>query len=115
MTGQREMLLQAGAQRMLQGVLHKTLCCIIPIAYISMGIVGITYLTWYNFFIKLCALIIIARVGCNQNNIVGVVCVSSVYRSVVLCASPAVLPSASFFSGCSSCLVGGWVFSLFQR
>ena len=32
MTGQREMLLQAGAQRMPQGVLHKTLCCIVPIA-----------------------------------------------------------------------------------
>ena len=31
MTGQREMFLQAGAQRMLQGMLHKTLC--ITIAY----------------------------------------------------------------------------------
>ena len=27
MTGQREMLLQAAAQLMLQGMLHKTLCC----------------------------------------------------------------------------------------
>ena len=35
MTGQREVLLQAGAQWMLQGVLHKTLCCIITIASIS--------------------------------------------------------------------------------
>ena len=39
MTGQREMLLEAGAQRMLQGMLHKTLCCIITvIAYVlSLG------------------------------------------------------------------------------
>ena len=46
MTGQREMLLQAGAQLMLQGMLHKTLC--ITIAY-PMGIVGT-----YIYIILLC-------------------------------------------------------------
>ena len=44
MTGQREILLQTGAQRILQGKLRKTLCCIFTII---IGIVGIA--TLYNY------------------------------------------------------------------